>query len=143
MTPATPVRPSVTPPSARLAAGTAAHDDRRVHPRQDGHFDLWLLDPDGETVLRCRADNISATGAHAVAPATYNLQKGQRYRLQVCPASPWTGFGDGTRLLGDVTVVRTERLIGEDDDHIGAGLAFDRPVTWNPPAIQPRALHIH
>ncbi len=117
----------------RRVAGVASVD-RRDWRRRSGHFDIWLAEDGGDIVLRCRADNVSRSGAHAVVPVGSGLRRGQRYRLLICPASPWSGFGSGARLLGDATVVRTERPNDDRTDCVGVGLVFDVPVDWSIPA---------
>ncbi len=67
-------------------------------------------------------------------PPGCTVDRGQRFRVQICPASPWAGFGDATRVLGPASVVRTERLIGEAGDVLAVGLAFDAPVDWPMPS---------
>ena len=115
-------------------AATLLRPDKRRHQRRYGRFDVWLLHEDGQTVLRCRADDVSEGGVHAVLPPGCTVDRGQRFRVQICPASPWAGFGDATRVLGPASVVRTERLIGEAGDVLAVGLAFDAPVDWPMPS---------
>ncbi len=115
-------------------AATLQRPDKRRHRRRYGRFDVWLLYDDGQTVLRCRADDVSEGGVHAVLPPGCTVDRGQRFRVHVCPASPWAGFGDATRVLGPASVVRAERLIGEEGDVQAVGLAFDAPVDWPIPS---------
>ena len=115
-------------------AATVQRPDKRRHQRRYGRFDVWLLYEDGQTVLRCRADDVSEGGVHALLPPGCTVDRGQRFRVQICPASPWAGFGNATRVLGPASVVRTERLIGEEGDVLAVGLAFDAPVVWPSPA---------
>lgn len=125
-------------------AATLQRPDKRHHRRQYGRFDVWLLHDDGQTVVRCRADDISEGGVHAVLPSGCTINRGQRFRVQICPASPWAGFGDATRVLGPASVVRVERWIGEEGDVLAVGLAFDTPVDWPiPPDSAPAASRSH
>ena len=113
-----------------IQAAAGSGDDRRVSPRHDIRFDIWLLQDDGQCLVRGRADNVSAAGAHAVVPLGVAPEPGDHFRLHICPASPWSGFGNATRVVESATVVRTESLAGSDADRVCIGLRFDGAIDW-------------
>jgi hypothetical protein len=102
-------------------------DEKREYARWRAACDLWLLDLEGLTVVRCQTDDISQGGLHATIPIGYGLAVGQRYELRIRPngegrdaASPgWTAcYG---------TVIRTRLLTDGKKDRLGFALRFDMP----------------
>src|SRR5262245_43434453 len=51
-----------------LGPWRAQRTDRRDYTRRMLACDLWLLDLSGQSVLRCKTDDISDAGLHATAP---------------------------------------------------------------------------
>lgn len=119
------------PFAATSAAGTlpltrdrVAVSERREHSRWLANCDVWLLDLEGLTVLRCRADNIGEGGVQVTVPIGYGLAVGQRYEMRIIERDArdaaqtfWSGcYG---------TIIRT-RLITDGQRHqLGVTLRFD------------------
>ena len=88
--------------------------------------DLWMIDHNGATVLRCRCLAVSATRMRLCVPAGYGVAVGQRYEL-------------GARRPGEhsfsplhavatfwVTVVQTQCMTDGDFGRIDVGVAVDQ-----------------
>jgi len=113
------------PPSQMLL------DDRRELSRWPAQCDVWLLDLEGMTVLRCQTDNVSSGGLHCTVPIGFGIAVGQRYELRVrrpnddaAGARPaWAGcYG---------TIIRT-RLITEGlTDRLAVAIRFDSVQTFD------------
>ncbi len=112
--------------------------EKLVHPRHCARFDIWLIDDHGGGMLRGRSENISRSGVYVVVSLPSNVQPGRHYRVRACPRSPWSGYGNATRVLGDATAVRVEPLVGEDEDLLGIGLLLDAPSDWLAPRHEDR-----
>ena len=102
-----------------------AQDESRRKPRRAAQFEVLMTDPgwwETENPLPIRGEcrNISENGLYVVAPIGYGLAVGQRYVFHV--GSP----GDHESHYG--TIVRTEVLLGENDDWVGLGIRFDTPL---------------
>lgn len=104
--------------------------DQRDYSRRPIAADVWLIDAQTQTILRCKTDNVSDAGIHANAPIGFGLAVGQRYEARI------TNGIEGTRTagpqlgksLGYGTVIRTEmQLHGDRHDRIGFALRFDVP----------------
>jgi hypothetical protein len=88
--------------------------------------DLWMVDHNGATVLRCRCLAVSATRMRLCVPAGYGVAVGQRYELSARragenPFSPLRAI-----VTFWVTVVRTQNMTDEDADRIEVGVAVDQ-----------------
>jgi hypothetical protein len=100
-----------------------------VRPTLSG--DLWMVDHNGATVLRCRCLAVSATRMRLCVPAGYGVAVGQRYELSARGAGelPFSVL----RAVGKfgVTVVQTQNMTHEDADRIEVGVAVD-PIEPTP-----------
>jgi hypothetical protein len=112
-----------------LGSWRAQRTDRRDYTRRPMSCDLWLLDLSGQSVLRCKTDDISDAGLYATAPIGFGLAIGQRYEVRIAhatgavPISPRMGAS-----LGYGTVMRTHiELDDRNNDRIGVALRFDVP----------------
>lgn len=104
--------------------------DHRDYSRRPVQVDVWLVDPQTQTILRCKTDDVSDAGLHANAPIGFGLAIGQRYEARIVNAGPRLRPNPEhlTKSLGYGTVVRTEMQIqGDRDDRIGFALRFDVP----------------
>jgi hypothetical protein len=107
------------PTPARSSAHLA-----EVRPALSG--DLWMVDHNGATVLRCRCLAVSATRMRLCVPAGYGVAVGQRYELSARragenPFSPLRAI-----VTFWVTVVRTQNMTDDDADRIEVGVAVDQ-----------------
>lgn len=113
-------------PATTRSAGRITGSESRIHHRRGIAVDLYLTDLRGETVLRCRCNNISAGGLFAVAPVGYGLAVGQRYELRARPID-----GRADLLLGDSlgygTIIRTQFAPADAADGVGVAVRFDVP----------------
>lgn len=105
--------------------------DRRLEARQSVRGDLWMVDHNGATVLRCRCVDVSENGMCLHAPLGYGVADGQRYELRshLPGAARTPGFGLVSRRWA--TVVRTQVHLGGGEDHLEVGLVLepaDAPV---------------
>lgn len=100
-------------------------DDRREIARWPAQCDVWLLDLEGMTVLRCQTDNVSSGGLHCTVPIGFGLAVGQRYELRIrrpnddaVGARPaWAGcYG---------TIIRTRLITDGITDRLAVAVRFD------------------
>jgi len=104
-------------------------EEKRDYARRQMDCDVWLLDLQSQSVLRCKTDDICDAGLHASSPVGFGLAIGQRYEVRVADRhgihviSPQLA-----KSLGYGTIVRTELRINDDDPHrVGFALRFDLP----------------
>jgi hypothetical protein len=118
---------------AHLPVRPEALDDRRDGSRWPARCDVWLLDLEGMTVLRCQTDNVSSGGLHCTVPIGYGLAVGQRYELRIrrspdespSARSSWTGcYG---------TIIRTRLITEGGIDRLGVAIRFDTAQTFDSP----------
>ena len=102
----------------------AHHSDVGAAPSGD----LWMVDHNSATVLRCRCLAVSATRMRLCVPGGSGVAAGQRYELSARNA----GENPVSPLLGSVTfwvtVLQTHNLMDEDADRIEVSVAVDRLV---------------
>ena len=100
-------------------------ENRRDLQRWPAQCDVWLLDLEGMTVLRCQTDNVSSGGLHCTVPIGFGLAVGQRYELRirrpnddVAAVRPaWAGcYG---------TIIRTRLITDGITDRLAVALRFD------------------
>ena len=113
--------------SETLGAATklGSGDERRVEPREAVSGNLWMVDHQGNTVLKCQCLESSSSGIRLRVPLGYGIADGQRYELRShLPGRESTG---GFGIVGSrwATVVRTQVRLGDEDDHIDVGLLLD------------------
>lgn len=104
--------------------------DQRDYSRRPVAVDLWLIDPQSQTILRCKTRDISDAGLRANAPIGFGLAVGQRYEARIAGATadPRNAGQQLGKSLGYATVIRTEMNVhGNADDRIGFVLRFDVP----------------
>jgi len=104
--------------------------DQRDYTRREIACDLWLIEVDSESTMRCKINNVSDAGIHASAPIGFGLAVGQRFeaRLANTSAGALLRSQQISKSLGYGTVVRTEMHVhGEDDDRVNFALRFDVP----------------
>jgi hypothetical protein len=108
-----------------------------VHTALPG--DLWMVDHNGATVLRCRCLAVSATRMRLCVPAGYGVAVGQRYELSA--RDPGEQLLPSLRAIVTlwVTVVQTQNMTDEDPERIDVAVVVD-PVKRNSvPASPPRS----
>ncbi len=99
-------------------------DESRIHARMLAECQVRLVDLKGQNVVCCSVDNFSAGGLHALAPVGYGLGVGQRYEFHLeIPEGPLPNS-----VVEYGTVVRTELLLGEQEDQQGISVRFDNPL---------------
>ncbi|MEK6644567.1 MAG: hypothetical protein AABZ08_11730 [Planctomycetota bacterium] len=102
--------------------------DQRDYSRVAIMRDIWLMDRQTNSVLRCRTNDISDAGLHASAPIGFGLAVGQRYEMRVGNDDAPRGISAVmAKSLGYGTVIRTEMHVGGDLDRIGFAIRFDVP----------------
>jgi hypothetical protein len=99
--------------------------ERRLEPRKPLRCDLWMVDHNGATVLRCRCIDVSDHGMRLRVPLGYGVADGQRYELRshlpgTEPTSTFGGIGQRW-----ATVVRTQIHLGGGEDHLDVGMVLD------------------
>jgi hypothetical protein len=84
-----------------------------------------MIDHYGSTVLRCHCLDVSKNGMRLRVPLGYGVAEGQRYELRshLPGATNKTSLG----LLGSrwATVIRTQVLLDENEDHLDIGVVLD------------------
>ncbi len=88
--------------------------------------DLWMIDHNGATVLRCRCLAASATRMRLCVPVGYGVAVGQRYELSARGAGENPFSPLRATVTSWVTVVQTQRMTGEDPDRIDVGVTVDQ-----------------
>lgn len=112
-----------------LGAGRQTRTDRRDYTRRPMSCDVWLLDPHGDSVLRCKSDDVSDAGIRATASVGFGLAVGQRYEVRVANGvEPGCGDGYLGASLGYATVIRTEvQVHSAKQDRVSFAVRFDVP----------------
>ncbi len=88
--------------------------------------DLWMVDHNGATVLRCWCLAVSATRMRLCVPAGYGVAVGQRYELSARGAGE-NPFSPRRAIVSFwVTVVQTQSMTDEDPDRIDVAVAVDQ-----------------
>lgn len=109
--------------------------ERRFESRRSTACDLWMIDHYGSTVLRCQCVESSKNGMRLRVPLGYGVAEGQRYELRShLPGTPATST---LGLIGSrwATVVRTQLLLGGQDDHLEIGVVLDQSEAVLPSMI--------
>ena len=103
--------------------------DQRDYQRRTVKCDIWLVDVEANSVLRCSTDEVSDAGLHASAPIGFGLAVGQRYEVRMARGEQsGKGFAPITKSLGYATIIRTEIEVGKDKpDRVGFAIRFDVP----------------
>jgi len=112
-----------------LTAARTTTADRREYTRHRAELDLWLIDANSQSVLRCKTDNVSDAGMHVTAPIGFGLAVGQRFEARIATPPP-SGIASAplAASLGYTTVVRTEIAVGDGKpDRVGCAVLFDVP----------------
>jgi hypothetical protein len=112
-----------------IATARTTTADRREYNRRRAEFDLWLIDANSQSVLRCKTDNVSDAGMHVTAPIGFGLAVGQRFEARIATPQP-SGVASAplAASLGYTTVVRTEIAVGDGrPDRVGCAVLFDVP----------------
>ncbi len=117
--------------TAGVQAVPVSTGERRSEQREPLNCDLWMIDHEGSTVLRCRCLDNSASGMRLRVPLGYGVTEGQRYELRshMPGERPGTGFG----LIASrwVTVQWTQMVV--DEDRLDVGVTLDgrgTALTW-------------
>lgn len=101
-------------------------NDRRREPRENIPADLWMVDHAGETILKCRCNEVSEHGMRLSVPVGYGIAEGQRYELR--SRMPGAGSADRGGFLDRsrwVRVVRTAVRLDGAFGTIDIGVTFD------------------
>lgn len=121
-------------PTALDPDRTAPHE-LRAAPREPVGFNLWMIDHDGSTVLKCRCLDVSEDGMRLRVPLGYGVAEGQRYELRSHRPGEPAGLGFGVVGSRWATVVHTRILVGQDEHHLDVGVVLDEAhssLTWTP-----------
>lgn len=115
---------AASPSPGTNSAPSSVHE-RRFELRRTAACDLWMIDHYGSTVLRCHCLDVSKNGMRLRVPLGYGVAEGQRYELRshLPGATNKTSLG----LLGSrwATVIRTQVLLDENEDHLDIGVVLD------------------
>jgi hypothetical protein len=103
--------------------------NKRTYSRRKIQCELFLIDRNTDTVLRCRTEDISDAGVYATAPIGYGLAVGQRYELRIaCVNGSHAASAELIPSLGFATVTRLEIEVQRGDAHrVGFSMKFDVP----------------
>ena len=129
MTPDSAVSPSSSP-TAMLAPKSTP--ERRFEPRRPVVCELWMIDHYGSTVLPCRCVEISNNGMRLQVPLGYGVAEGQRYELR--SHRPGSSSATSLGLVGSrwATVIRTQLLLEDNEDHLDVGVVLDHTEALAP-----------
>ncbi len=104
-------------------------DEQRDYSRRQIRCNLWMIDVESRSVLRCKTADISDAGLSASAAIGFGLAIGQRYELRI--ANGGSSGESSPHLatpLGYGTVVRSGIEVDEGKmDRVGFALRFDVP----------------
>jgi len=118
--------------SSPAQGGAPPAGERRFEERRPVMCTLWMIDHHGSTVLPCRCIEVSNNGMRLRVPLGYGVAEGQRYELRSHPPGnrPATSLG----LVGSrwATVVRTQVLLGEQEDYVEVGVVLDHTEALQP-----------
>lgn len=114
-----------TTPSYASASTPSFINDRRLEGRELIRCDLWMVDHNGATVLRCRCEEVSEHGMRLRVPLGYGVAEGQRYELR--SHLPGASANATLGMVGRrwATVVRTQVHLGGGEDHLEVGVVLD------------------
>ncbi len=112
-----------------MGPGQNQDAERRDYSRRDATCNLWLIDTQSQSVLRCKSDNISDAGLHGSAPIGYGLALGQRYEVRIAAGEPDKAISPHiAKSLGFATVVRSGIEVNDGvPDRVGFAIRFDVP----------------
>ncbi len=96
--------------------------ERRREKRESVIGHLWLVDPQGRAVVRCRCLDMSPNGIRVRAPLGYGLGTGRTYQLCSHPPGSSQPSGLGLQISRPGTVVRADVLTAEAGDTIELGI---------------------
>jgi len=104
-------------------------EEKRDYSRRSIRCNLWMIDVESQSVLRCKTNDISDAGLNASAAIGFGLAIGQRYELRI--ANGGAGGVSSPHLatpLGYGTVVRSGIEVDEGEvDRVGFAVRFDVP----------------
>ena len=103
--------------------------ERRAEPREPEFANLWMVDPQGTTVLRCRCIDRSASGMRLRVPLGYGVHEGQRYELSSHPPGSQSAPGLGLRVSRRASVAWTKIVLDGGEDHLDLGVQLDPDET--------------
>ena len=103
--------------------------ERRSEPRESAFAKLWMVDPQGTTVLRCRCIERSVSGMRLRVPLGYGVQEGQRYELSSHPPESHKAPGLGLRVSRRATVAWTKIVLDGGEDPLDLGVELDPDET--------------
>ena len=124
---------AVFPSSATLPALLPkCTPERRFEPRRPVVCELWMIDHYGSTVLPCRCVEISNNGMRLQVPLGYGVAEGQRYELR--SHRPGSCSATSLGLVGSrwATVIRTQLLLEDNEDHLDVGVVLDHAEALAP-----------
>lgn len=113
----------------RWGSGRGDRRDRRDYARRPVDCDVWLIDLESQSVLRCKTDDISDAGMSASAPIGFGLAVGQRYELRIASRHSATALSPHLAAsLGYGTILRSGIQLSRDrSDRVGFAVRFDVP----------------
>ncbi|MBN2446548.1 MAG: PilZ domain-containing protein [Phycisphaerae bacterium] len=114
-----------TTESLSTAARPVPTTNRRLEAREELRCDLWMVDHNGATVLRCRCVDASEHGMRLRVPLGYGVAEGQRYELRSHLPGSTANSSLGLAAQRWATVVRTQIHLGGGDDHLDVGVVLD------------------
>ena len=114
-----------TAESVSVAPAVPFVTERRLESREPLRCDLWMVDHNGATILRCRCLDLSENGMCLRAPLGYGVAEGQRYEIR--SSLPGSAVPHTFGLIGRrwATVVRTRLVVGSGEDHLEVGVVLD------------------
>jgi hypothetical protein len=108
-------------------------EERRGESRESVIGNLWMIDNQTSTVLRCRCIDVSSHGMRLRVPLGYGIHDGQRYELTSHLPGQSSPPGLGLMVSRRAEVVRTQ-IVPSDDEYdveIGVVLAPNRVSRLN------------
>ena len=98
--------------------------ERRNESREPVIGNLWMIDNQTSTVLRCRCIDVSSHGMRLRVPLGYGVHEGQHYELTSHLPGQSSPPGLGLMVSRRAEVVRTQILATDDEYDVDVGVVL-------------------
>lgn len=98
--------------------------ERRNEARESVVGNLWMIDNQTSTILRCRCLDVSSNGMRLRVPLGYGVRKGQRYELTSHLPGQSSPPGLGLMVSRRAEVVRAQIIPADDEYGVDVGVVL-------------------
>lgn len=115
----------MTPRTGAYGAQIDTFDgERRNESRETVIGNLWMIDNQTSTILRCRCVDVSSHGMRLRVPLGYGVREGQRYELTSHLPGQSAPPGLGLMVSRRAEVVRTNIVPADDEYDVDVGVVL-------------------